>query len=115
MRLAVPLPIPLGRPSLRASADAAPGTALMLFVVAAALAATGLTSLAFGIACLTEPDPGTECAVLIAALPLVTLPMAFGLAIVGAGFAGWLVRETDEDGLEPQTATDTHEDGSQTA
>ena len=115
MRLAIPLPIPLGRPSLRASVDAAPGTALMLFVIAAGLAATGLTSLAFGIACVTEPDPGTECSVLIAAVPLVTLPMAFGLAIVGAGFAGWLVRGIDEDDVEPQTATDTHEDGSRTA
>jgi hypothetical protein len=115
MRLAVPLPIPIGRPSLRASADAAPGTALLLFVFAAGLAAMGLTSLAFGIACVAEPDPGTECAVLIAAVPLVTLPMAFGLAVVGAGFAGWLVRGIDEDGVESQTETNTHQDGSRTA
>ena len=80
-----------------------------------ASAATGLTSLAFGIACVAEPDPGTECAVLIAAVPLVTVPMAFGLAVVGAGFAGWLVRGYDENGVEPQTETNGHQDGSRTA
>ncbi len=107
MRRALPLPVPFGRPSLRKADDAAPGMALALFLIAAVLATAGVTSLGFGIVCVTEPDPGAECALLVAAVPLITVPLAVGLAVVGAGFAGWLVRDIDETRDESDEAGPT--------
>ena len=56
----------------------------------------GLTSLGLGILCLTRPDPGVDCAVLVVVVPMLSLPIGAGLGIFGAAAAGWLVRETEE-------------------
>ena len=68
-----------------------------IVLAGAALAfAGGLASLALGIECFTE-DPVARCGVLAVAVPLVTLPLGAGLAVVGMGLAGRLVREGSED------------------
>ncbi len=77
------------------------GAALPFLAVAVVAASGGLTSLAFGIRCLTQPDPGADCAVLVAAVPLVTLPLAAGLGVIGAGMAGWLVRDEADAEADP--------------
>jgi len=70
---------------------------VILLSLAIAFAAGGLTSVAFGVHCFAQSEPGIRCGVLLVAVPLATLPLAGGLAVVAAGFAGWLVREEQSD------------------
>ncbi len=75
----------------------------------------GLTVLTFtaaavsfgsGVYCYTQPDPGIECAALIAILPLVLVPLGAISAIFGAAHAGWLVRANDEATGDESAAND---------
>ena len=76
------------------------GGLLLLAVVAIS---GGLTSLGLGIHCLTRPDPGVDCAVLIMLVPMLSLPIGAGCGIFGAAAAGWLVRaEGEEPAAEPE-------------
>ena len=82
-----------------------------LVLAGAALAiAGGLASLAFGIECFTQ-DPVARCGVLAVAVPLVTLPLGAGLAVVGMGLAGRLVRQSndDETAMSAELSDDSHE------
>ncbi len=84
------------------------------FVVLAAAALAivgGLASLAFGIECFATDDPGARCGVLTVAVPLVTLPLGGGLAVVGMGLAGRLVREPTDDEMPSESSTERSPDG----
>ncbi len=59
-----------------------------------------------GVYCYTQPDPGIECAALIAILPLVLVPLGAISAIFGAAHAGWLVRANDDAAGEESAASD---------
>ena len=59
-----------------------------------------------GVYCYTQPNPGTDCAALIAILPLVFIPLGLTSAIFGAAHAGWLVRTNDDPSAEESTAHD---------
>ena len=72
---------------------------LILLGLAIVFVAGGLTSIAFGVHCFAQSQPDIRCGVLLVAVPLATLPLAVGLAVVAAGLAGWLVR--DEQSEEP--------------
>ena len=72
------------------------GRALLAFFVAAAAAAAGLASLAYGIACFAEGDGDAGCAVLTVVVPLTTLPFALGAGILGAAWHGWLTSDPEE-------------------
>ena len=63
-------------------------------------------SFGLGVYCYTQPDPGIECAALIAILPLVLVPLGAISAIFGAAHAGWLVRANDEAAGAESTAND---------
>ena len=73
------------------------GLGSILLGLAIAFAAGGLTSIAFGVHCFAQSEPDIRCGVLVVAVPLATLPLGVGLAIVAAGLAGWLVREEQSD------------------
>lgn len=79
------------------------GWALLLGGLALAATAGGLTSLGLGIHCYTQPNPGADCAVLTAAVPLTTWPLAAAAAIFAAGLAGRLIASPplDHDAAEP--------------
>lgn len=66
------------------------GLALLLLAVAAAGVMGGLAALGLGLHCYTQPDPGTDCAVLTAAVPLTTWPLAAAAGIFAAGLSGRL-------------------------
>ena len=76
---------------------------LGLTVVAFSVAAVSFGS---GVYCYTQPDPGTDCAALIAIVPLVLIPLGAISAIFGAAHAGWLVRTSDESLDEESAAND---------
>lgn len=75
-----------------------------LLGLAAAAFTAGAVSFASGVYCYTQPDPGTDCAVLIAILPLLFIPLGLTSAIFGAAHAGWLVRDEDEPTREGNAA-----------
>ncbi len=90
----------------------APSRWTVVVLAGAVLAiAGGLASLAFGIECFATDDPSTRCGVLTVAVPLVTLPLGAGLAVVGMGLAGRLVRELTEDETLGASPTELSTDG----
>ena len=76
------------------------GWTMLLLGFAAIGTAGGMMGFGLGIWCYTQPDPGMECATLIALPPLVALPAAGAAAIFGAARAGWLTRFATEDAAE---------------
>ena len=69
---------------------------LVLFGLFGAAAGGGLTALGFGVACFVGGDRDATCAVLTVVVPLITLPLALGMAILGATWRGWLTSDPAE-------------------
>jgi len=84
------------------------GLALLLLGVAVAGVMGGLAALGLGIHCYTQPNPGADCAVLTAAVPLTTWPLAAAAGIFAFGLAGRLMSSRLVD---PETATANPESG----
>ncbi len=72
-------------------------------VVAFAAAAV---SFGVGVQCYTQPDPGVDCAALIAILPLLFIPLGVTSGIFGAACAGWLVRDESDPSANGNTVDD---------
>ncbi len=70
---------------------------LLLFGLFGAVAGGGLTALGFGVACFVGGDRDATCAVLTVVVPLITLPLALGMAIFGATWRGWLTSDSVEE------------------
>lgn len=73
------------------------GRSAALLLVTAAATGGGLLSLALGVQCFVAGDGDAGCAVLTVVVPGLTLPLAAGLAILAAGFQGWLVAKPEEE------------------
>ena len=71
--------------------------ALLGFFGALSAAGGGLTSLGFGVACFADGHRDATCAVLTVVVPLITLPLALGMAILSAIWRGWLTSDPTEE------------------
>lgn len=80
------------------------GRSALLLLAAAGAMGGGLLSLALGVQCFVDGDGDAGCAVLTVVVPGLTLPLAAGLAILAAGFQGWLVVKPEEE-EEPLAAS----------
>ena len=59
-----------------------------------AAAGGGLTALGFGVSCFVGGDRDATCAVLAVVVPLIALPLALGVALLGATWRGWLTSDS---------------------
>ena len=93
----------------------APASWTFVLLVGGALVITGgIASLVFGIECFATSEPNTRCGVLTVAVPLVALPLGAGLAVVGAGLSGRLVRHPATDETPNTSSTDLSANGQDT-
>ncbi len=73
-----------------------------LLLLAGTILAGTAASFGLGAWCVTQPDPGADCALLLAVPTLVGLPLGAAAAIVGAARAGWLERWGDDEGASEE-------------